>query len=1295
VVTLENGVEFYPLTHPQKGIWYTEKLYQGTSIGIIAATLKIHGNINYDFLDKAINLAIEKNDALRINIVEKNGEPFQYVLPYKYRKIELIDFSNDSLDKVYEWDTAQAQTPLDIENHEFCKFYLLKIDKDYGGFFIKIHHTIADAWSIILIANQTIKFYEDLVNSTQIEDNNFPSYIDYIKNEQLYVESERYSKDKQFWVDKFSQLPEISSLKNRNDNSFDLKARRKTFILPGKLCKKINDYCSENKTSILTLFLCALSIYINRITDKKDIVVGTPVLNRTNIKEKETVGMFINTIPLRINVDDNITFGEFSNVISSTILQSLKHQKYSMDYLLNELREKHKGIEKLFDICLSYQNAKFKKSDLFEGQEGRWHFTGCQKESLYIHINEREGNGELVLNYDYLSDLFYAKEIDFIHDHLIRLLWHALDNPYRELAQIDMVSEKEKYKILYEFNNTESYFPRDKVIGNIFEEQVNSTPDNIALIFGNNQLSYRELNSKVNKLARFLRKKGVRKETIVGFITYRSFEMIIGILSILKAGGAYLPIDPEYPEDRIEYMLKDSNASILLKSSSINKNIDFSGDIVYIDDSGIENEEPDNLETINSPENLAYIIYTSGSTGRPKGAMIEHHSIINRLNWMQKKYALSEADRLIQKTPYTFDVSVWELMWWFFCGAGLVILEPGAEKDPAHIADTIYKNNITVAHFVPSMLNMFLDFIKDNTDYNSKLCGLRMVFASGEALLPSQVEKFNRVLFQNNGTKLHNLYGPTEATVDVSYYECGTEDKIKTVPIGKPIDNISLYILDKHLNIMPIGAVGELYIGGEGLARGYINNEELTNEKFITNPYRENARMYKTGDLARWFPKGDIEYMGRIDQQVKIKGFRIELGEIQAQLLKMPSVINAVVVCHNEPNGNKALCAYMIFKGKETVTNIKKHLYSRLPGYMIPSYFIEIKEIPLSQNGKLSIKLLPDPIKNAMKDSNYVNPRNENEKHLQGIWQETLNIENIGIRDNFFDIGGDSLAAMNLVSRLKNIISIEDIYKHPTIELLSDYISGGCRDNSPLVSLYQNKVYGNASLVCFPYGGGDSSVFHDLSLYMGKKNNLCNVFSVSRKVLDADIKDSAVMLAKEISDRMTGSILLYGHCVGSALALETARQLEQNGIIADALFIGGNFPPIITNIMNKTINPWNFQSDKNIIKFLRLIGHTSSEISKEILDKFRVDVQKYYEYFSNTNFDPANRLKTKIICITGENDPLTKNFKSRYKNWYRYSNEVSQYSIKEAKHYFVQTHAENVADIINELIEEGGKYGII
>lgn len=1290
---MEHNVEYYPLTYPQRGIWYTEKMYPDTSIGIIAATLKIRGNINYDILDKAINLVIKKNDSFRTGIKEIDGEPCQYVMPYEYKKIELIDFSGEDIEKMYDWDTAQAQTPLDIKNNELCKFYLLKISDDFGGFFIKIHHTLADAWSIILFGNQTINFYDDLMNSRPIDESEFPSYIEYVKSEQSYIGSERYFKDRQFWIEKLAQLPEISSLKNINENTFDLKAKRKSFTLPVKLCKKINSYCHESKTSILTLFLCALSLYINRVTDKKDIIIGTPVLNRSNFREKETIGMFINTIPIRINIDDDITFEEFSGNISKTVLQSLKHQKYSMDHLLNDIREMHKGIDKLFDICLSYQNAKFIKGEFFESQEGRWHFTGNQRESLYIHINEREGDGELVLNYDYRPDLFYAKEIDFLHDHMIRLLWHALDNPSRELPSIEMVSEKEKNKILYDFNSTKADFPISRTISSIFEEQVKLTPNNTALVFRDEQMTYSELNKRVNKLAGFLRRNNVGPDTIVGLISYRSFEMVIGILAILKAGGAYMPIDPEYPEERMTYMLENSKASVLLISSSCRRDIAYSGKIIYTDDIEIEKEASENIEIINKPGDLAYVIYTSGSTGRPKGAMVEHHSVINRLNWMRKEYKLSEGDRLIQKTPFTFDVSVWELMLWFFCGAGLVILDPRAEKDPSRIIETINKNNVSVIHFVPSMLNTFLDHIDNNAGSIKMLEGLRLTFASGEALLPSQVEKFNRILFRTNGTRLHNLYGPTEATVDVSYHACSTEEKVKVVPIGRPIDNISLYILDKHQNIMPIGAVGELYISGEGLARGYINNPELTDQKFIMNPYADGERMYKTGDLARWFPDGEIEYLGRIDQQVKIRGFRIELGEIQAELLKIPSIHNAIVVCRDEGNGNKALCAYIVFKESDTVSNIKKHLYARLPGYMIPAYFVEIKEIPLSENGKLNSRLLPDPLIYAMKDMAYVTPRNEAEKNMQEAWESVLNINDVGIKDNFFDIGGDSLKAMNLVSRLGDQVSIEDIYKHPTIELLTEYMSNRTIDDSPVVLLGDNAAKADTALVCFPYGGADSFVYNELNNSINKMNIPCDVFSVKRREPGIGIAEYAEIISRKICDSMS-AVLLYGHCVGSALALETARNLEKTGFPVKALIIGGNYPPVITRILNKTIDPWTFQTDNNIIKFFKLLGLEVEDgsMTKEVIKNFREDVKKYYEYFKDINSEPINKLNTKIICITGEKDILTNNFQFRYKNWYKYSKAVFQYNIKGAKHYFIHTHSDEIADIVSEIIGAGGKY---
>jgi len=1285
--------EYYPLTHPQRGIWYTEKLYPGTSIGVIAATLKIYGNVDYALLEKALNYVIEKNDAFRTKIVEIDGNPCQFITPYQYRKIELVDFSNRAIEEMYEWDTRQARTPLDINNLEFCKFYLIKIGKNQGGFFIKIHHTLADAWSIILFGNEVMKFYNDLKNSENIDDQCFPSYTEYIESEQKYLASERFLKDRQFWNEMFHDVPEAAVLKTRKSNSIDTNAKRKTFVLPAKLCNKLQQYCKEHKISILAAFISALSLYINRVTNKSDIVIGTPVLNRTTVREKETIGMFINTMPVRINFDNTVDFSVLTQGVTKTLFQSLKHQKYAADYLIEDIRATNSGFERLFDICLSYQNAKFVKYNDEDAQEGRWHFSGRQLESLYIHINEREGDGELIIDYDYLSDLFHAKEIEFLHDHLIRLLWHAIDNPGKMLSSIEMVSEREKSRILYEFNNTDAEFPKQKTIVDIFEEQVKATPDNIALVFDNQQMTYSQLNETANRLARVLRNNGVVPDDVIGIMTYRSFDMIVGILAIIKSGGAYLPIDPEYPSERINYLLDNSNVKILTTSSKISKakeGILFKGKLVYFEDKEIEKESPDDLPHVNKPEDLMYIIYTSGSTGKPKGVMIEHHSVVNRIHWMQKKYCINQDDVLIQKTPYTFDVSVWELTWWFFTGARLVILKPGGEKDPRELIEAIYENKVTVIHFVPSMLNAFLEYLVEENDV-IRLSSLKRVFCSGEALTPVHAGKFYKTFSTINGISLHNLYGPTEATVDVSYFDCSPADRQKKIPIGKPIDNTQLYILDRFMNILPIGASGELYIAGEGLARGYINNPGLTESKFVSNPFMDGKRMYKTGDLARWYPKGDIEFLGRMDHQVKIRGYRIELGEIQEELLKIPSVHDALVVCKEGEHSEKYICAYLVFNYKDSVSNIKKALMKNLPSYMIPAYFVELDSIPLSENGKMNIKLLPDPFSAALKDVEYVAPRNDMERNIQMVWEKAIQGKSIGVKDNFFDIGGDSLCAMRIVSMLNDRISVEDIYKNPTIELLAEHMESNSNINL-LVNLTDDITNPEESIICFPYGGGSSIVFRKLAEALNRKSGKFAVYAYGKPEQEGDIKQASQKVVQEITRRISGNIHIYGHCVGSAIAYETARQLEEAGYTVTSLMVGGSFPPFITKIFSKPINPWTKQTDKNILRFFRYLGHESTEqISKNIVDAFRNDVGNYFSFYYSLNEKQSKKVNTRIICIVGEDDPLTRNFKTRYKAWYKYSNEVYILKIENAKHYFVETHADDLADIIVRTVKNEGE----
>ena len=538
-----------------------------------------------------------------------------------------------------------------------------------------------------------------------------------------------------------------------------------------------------------------------------------------------------------------------------------------------------------------------------------------------------------------------------------------------EKQEINIDNELEK---LLEFNSTEREFRDDITIHQLFEEQVSLNGSEIAVLCdheksfnGKKFLTYEEVNNLANSLARLLRKNGISSDKVVGICVDRSFAMIIGILGILKAGGAYLPLAPDFPKERISYMLSDSSASVLLVQDKTNFEYDFAGKIINIENMDIYSESSGNLASVSSPKDLAYVIYTSGSTGKPKGVMVEHRSLVNRLSWMQNAYPIDRSDVILQKTPFYFDVSVWEIFWWSMTGAKMCFLMPGGEGIPMAIVETIKKYNVSVMHFVPSMLNVFLEYL-DGKDIAQikKLSSVKQVFSSGETLSPGHVKKYNNIFGQHTGARLANLYGPTEATVDVSYYNCPLDNGFDKVPIGKPIDNIKFFVI-KEGQLQSIGETGELCISGVGLARGYINNPEMTNEKFVDNPFLTGEKMYKTGDIARWLPDGNIEYLGREDHQVKIRGLRIELGEIESTIRDFDSIQDCIVAVKKYSENIILIIAYIVNKQGFSMDELKSHMKKYLPDYMIPNHLVELDAIPLLSNGKADRKSLPEPILNV------------------------------------------------------------------------------------------------------------------------------------------------------------------------------------------------------------------------------------------------------------------------------------------------------------------------------------------
>jgi len=612
-------------------------------------------------------------------------------------------------------------------------------------------------------------------------------------------------------------------------------------------------------------------------------------------------------------------------------------------------------------------------------------------------------------------------------------------------------SGEDRHRILVEWNRTSVEYPADVCLHGLIEAQTERTPDAVAVVFEDSRLTYRELNARANTLAHELRSSGVGPETLVAVCMDRSLEMVVGLLGILKAGGAYVPLDPNYPQERLSFMLEDANAPVVLtqshlKSRLLSRN---STRVICLDEFGGTNVG--NPCSDAGPGNLAYVIYTSGSTGEPKGAMNTHRGICNRLLWMQDAYGLTHQDRILQKTPFTFDVSVWEFFWPLMFGAQLVVARPGGHMDSAYLTSVIREQGITTLHFVPPMLSVFL------ADRDAGKCNsLKRVICSGEALPAGVQRRFFEVLPH---TELHNLYGPTEAAVDVTAWACKPGDSDSTVPIGRPVANTQIYILDEAMQPVPAGAEGELHIGGVQVARGYLGRPELTAQKFVADPFSSNpkARLYKTGDLARFREDGNILFLGRIDHQVKLRGFRIELGEIESALAKHTAVRQCAVIAREDRLGDKRLVAYIVRSGETTDTALSDYLKGRLPEYMVPAAFVFMKALPVTANGKLDRKALPAPAQTSSHERReFAAPRNTLEKSIADVWASVLQVENIGINDNFFDAGGNSLKLIlahgRLREDLKTDVPITVLFEHPTINSLADFLGrqGGAHSGPAL-----------------------------------------------------------------------------------------------------------------------------------------------------------------------------------------------------------------------------------------------------
>ena len=1023
----------YKLTAPQKNVVETDKFFKNTSISNIGGYAIFDNEVDFDLMIAAINKLIEKADGLRIRLVEEDGETKQYMKEYEYQEVKVIDVENDILLESNKW----METPFDLTK-ELYEFKLLRYNGRHG-IFIKLHHAISDGWSMAIVLSKVIEYYDIMRSETKEITDEIPSYTLFINSEKEYLSSEQYEKDKKYWDEKYQAKPTFISLSNEN-GIINAEGVRKSFIINKEEKEKIEVFCKENKVSMAVFFEAVVSLYASRVNNSDDITLCTLGFNRSGRIERKIVGMFNNILPMTVKIDWQKSFVELCLEITRQHYEIFRHQKYPYEKIMQSINEKH-GVSNIYDIMVSFQNARF-DDDQETKYKSHWNFNGYAELSFMLNIDDLQNSGGLNINIDYKKEAFEESEIEKIYNRLLFIIEQVLADKNIVFKDIEIVTFEEKNKILYEFNNTQKEYPKEKRLYDYLEEQAKLTPDKIALTFQNESITYKMFNEKVNALANCIVEQLDKdvKNPIIAVMQERSFDMLIAIYAVLKAGCAYMPIDPHFPSERISFMLEDSEAPFILTNSKWtgkipNQNIE----VVNLDKFDFEKFPNENLNLNVSSEDVAYVIYTSGSTGKPKGAQIQHHSVSNRVKWMHEKYPLQSTDVILQKTPYTFDVSVWELFWWSMYGGSLEILIPEGHKDPREIIEAVEAGKVTHMHFVPSMLNAFLEYLDNNRNLTDKLKSLKYVFASGEALQSEHVKKFYNLLVAN-GTTLHNLYGPTECTVDVSFYDCLSENIPDSIPIGKSIDNTQLLILDKACNLLPIGASGELHISGALVGKGYVKRDELTKEKFIKNTYYNFPTMYKTGDLAKWLPDGNIEYLGRIDHQVKIRGLRVELGDIETAILKNPSIITCVVTVF-EHLGEKYLCGYFTAKEKINISALKTELIKDLPDYMVPTYFVQLEDMPLNHNGKIDRKALPKP--NTELEETYVEPANDIEEKIKKCVEQVVKREKISVESDLLTAGLTSLGVITLITKLSVLgieIKVRDFYENRTIRQLANVV---------------------------------------------------------------------------------------------------------------------------------------------------------------------------------------------------------------------------------------------------------------
>ncbi|WP_013334574.1 non-ribosomal peptide synthetase [Gloeothece verrucosa] len=1075
---------YLPVSFAQERVYFIEQLSSSVTAYQFQEILQIKGYLNISILEKSLTEILRRHEIFRTTFPTINGKLVQLIHPPQPVKLPVINLQNfseeEQAQEIARLTEKSIHKPFNISQLPLIHWTLLKLSDQEWVLIHVEHHMVHDGWSFNLFLKELIILYQAF-SEGKPSPLNEPSiqFVDFAHWQREWVKTEQAQTQLDYWQKKLTGMPPLLELPldrpRPTEQTYSGGMIR--VDLPLDMCKSLR---ALGRQEGVTLFMSMFAVFLTQIyryTGQEDICIGSGVANRRLRQTEELIGMIVNNIVFRTDVSGNPTFRELLNRVRQVTLEGYANEDLPFDKVVEILKPvRHLSYNPLFQVMFSFHDAQLpdlnlpglsiKQNEAVSNSSAKFDLdivvipryeqrVSCHS-TAQIKSNETEG---ITMVWEYNSDLFDRSTIERMITDYQTLLSGILANPYQRLSQYSLLKEEQKHQLLVAWNQTDTKYPAVNTIHQLFEEQVRKNPEAIAVVCGQEKINYQQLNEKANQLAHYLRTLGVKSDDLVGICLERSLEMIIGVLGILKAGAAYLSLDPVYPKERLDYMMIDAKVSIVVtleKYAYLTNNQAVKS--VYLDSQKaiIEEQNTANFEAEIGTKNLAYIIYTSGSTGQPKGVLIEHKSLINLTQSAINQYQINVKDKVLQFASINFDAAAEEIYPCLSSGGTLVLRTEEMMKSVANFIQKSQEKGITIWDLPTAYWHLLVtEIMQENLSLPPSL---RLVILGGERVLPERVKMWQE--YVGYYPKLVNSYGPTEATVvSTLYYLPDAPVKGGEIPIGKPINNVQVYILDQYLQPMPLGVPGELYIGGLGIARGYLNRPELTAEKFIDNPFKAGDKLYKTGDLVRYKPDGNLEFLGRIDSQVKIRGFRIELAEIEAILNQYSRIKQAVVIAREDHPGNKQLVAYLLGKQNQvTLEEIRYYLKEKLPAYMVPSVFIFLDEIPLTPNGKVDYKALPIPDKTLSYTQDITVPTSQTEKQLASIWAEVLRLQQVGIHDNFFELGGDSIISIQMISKANQMgiqLIPKQLFQYQTIAELATVIG-----TSQQIEANQNVVTG-------------------------------------------------------------------------------------------------------------------------------------------------------------------------------------------------------------------------------------------